>query len=79
VIDVGDLPPAIGGGEGRPAPPAALASRVAGGDPLRERLVALLHEHHGNVAAVARTMGKARMQIQRWMKRYDVDARSFRR
>jgi len=31
------------------------------------------------VTAVARAMGKARMQIQRWMKRYDLDPKSFRR
>jgi DNA-binding NtrC family response regulator len=45
----------------------------------RNELVTLLRQHGGNVTAVARAMGKARMQIQRWMKRYDVDARSFRR
>jgi transcriptional regulator with GAF, ATPase, and Fis domain len=38
-----------------------------------------MREHSGNVTAVARAMGKARMQIQRWMKRYAIDARSFRR
>ena len=45
----------------------------------REQLVSLMREHSGNVTAVARAMGKARMQIQRWMKRYAIDARSFRR
>ncbi|MBI3070624.1 MAG: sigma 54-interacting transcriptional regulator [Deltaproteobacteria bacterium] len=37
---------------------------------LRAELVRLLAEHSGNVSAVAREMGKARMQIQRWMKRF---------
>ncbi len=41
----------------------------------RDRIVALLREHHGNVAAVARSMGKARMQIQRWIKRYAIRPR----
>jgi transcriptional regulator with GAF, ATPase, and Fis domain len=45
----------------------------------RTEIVDLMRQHGGNVTAVARAMGKARMQIQRWMKRYDIDARSFRR
>jgi transcriptional regulator with PAS, ATPase and Fis domain len=45
----------------------------------RDELVALLRRHGGNVTAVARELGKARMQIQRWMKRYDIDPESFRR
>lgn len=36
----------------------------------RDRLVAMLREHRGNVSAVARALGKARMQVQPWMKRY---------
>ncbi|MGZ6141568.1 MAG: sigma 54-interacting transcriptional regulator [Myxococcaceae bacterium] len=36
---------------------------------LRERLVTLLAEHSGNVAAVARAMGKPRTQVQRLMAR----------
>jgi transcriptional regulator with AAA-type ATPase domain len=42
------------------------------------RIVALLREHDGNIAAVARAMGKARMQVQRWLKRYAIDPESFR-
>jgi transcriptional regulator with AAA-type ATPase domain len=45
----------------------------------KEQLVALLREHAGNVTAVARAMGKARMQVQRWMKRYAIDPEGFRR
>ena len=48
-------------------------------DALRAQLVALLHEHRGNTAAVARAMGKAPMQIWRWLKRFDIDAKSLRR
>jgi transcriptional regulator with GAF, ATPase, and Fis domain len=47
-------------------------------DALRERLVALLREHQGNVSAVARATGKARMQVQRWLKRYALDPERFR-
>jgi transcriptional regulator with GAF, ATPase, and Fis domain len=35
-------------------------------------LEALLKEHRGNVTAVAAAMGKARVQIRRWMKRYGL-------
>jgi len=45
----------------------------------RDRLLALMRQHRGNVTAVAQAMGKARMQIQRWVKRYGIDPRSFRR
>ena len=45
----------------------------------REQLVELLTANAGNVSAVARVLGKDRMQIQRWLRRLDVDARSFRR
>ena len=44
----------------------------------KAELTALLREHAGNVSAVARAMGKARMQIQRWMERYALDPRDFR-
>jgi transcriptional regulator with GAF, ATPase, and Fis domain len=46
---------------------------------LRGELIALLRTHEGNVTAVARAMGKARMQIQRWLKRFDLDPGTFRR
>lgn len=45
----------------------------------RDRLVELLRACGGNVAEVARMMGKGRTQIQRWMARYELDANSFRR
>jgi len=46
---------------------------------LRERLVELLALHDGNVAAVGRAMGKGRMQIHRWARRFAIDLDSFRR
>ena len=39
----------------------------------REQLIALLKEHGGNVAAVARAMSTVRSQVQRWMKRYGLE------
>ena len=44
----------------------------------RDRIVALLREHRGNVSAVARASGKARNQVQRWLKRYDLDPEDYR-
>ena len=37
---------------------------------IRESLVAALARHHGNVAAIARELGKDRTQIRRWLKRF---------
>ena len=45
----------------------------------RDELAALLADNGGNVSAVARRMGKDRVQIQRWLRRLDLDARTFRR
>jgi DNA-binding NtrC family response regulator len=45
----------------------------------RDRLLALLESHAGNVSAVARELGKERVQVQRWLKRFELDPRSFRR
>jgi DNA-binding NtrC family response regulator len=39
----------------------------------------LLAEHRGNIAAVARSLGKERMQVHRWLKRYAIDVEAYRR
>lgn len=44
----------------------------------KEQLIALFAEHAGNVSAVARATGKARNQIQRWMKRYAINPEDYR-
>src|SRR6266481_646267 len=46
---------------------------------LREELMKQLRENGGNVTAVARSMGKARTQVQRWLRRFDIDPGSFGR
>jgi len=38
----------------------------------REALLVLLRQHSGNISAVARATGKARNQIQRWIRRYGI-------
>ena len=42
-----------------------------------DELVGRLREHSGNVTAVARSMRKARTQVQRWLKRFRIDPQSF--
>jgi len=44
----------------------------------RDELVALLGTHRGNISAVARALGKAPVQIRRWLRRYGLDPDRFR-
>lgn len=48
------------------------------GIPSDAELRALLERHRGNVAAVGRDLGKARMQIHRWMERYGIQVEDYR-
>ncbi|HWM85043.1 MAG TPA: sigma 54-interacting transcriptional regulator [Kofleriaceae bacterium] len=61
------LPEAVRG-----RPPAEADQRA------REELVRLLAEHGGNISAVARAMGKARVQIRRWCRRFGIDPDAYR-
>jgi transcriptional regulator with PAS, ATPase and Fis domain len=45
---------------------------------LRLDLLACMAEHRGNLANVARSMGKARTQIQRWCKRFGINPNFYR-
>lgn len=45
---------------------------------LRQRLDELLREHQGNVAAVARVMGKGVTQVRRWMARFEMAPDAYR-
>jgi len=68
--------PAAARSRGRPGPwtaPGAPRDR-----PQRDQLSALLREHGGNVAAVARILGKARMEVHRWVKRFDLSLADYR-
>jgi DNA-binding NtrC family response regulator len=89
-IGLTHLPPAFGEAPEAPAAPAAAASPAAAEaeDTLpfseadletRAQLIRLLEEHRGSIAAVARAMGKARIQIQRWVKRFEIDVASYKR
>ncbi len=39
----------------------------------RDHLIALFEQYSGNLSAVARALGKERLQIRRWIKRYGID------
>ncbi len=47
--------------------------------PSEPALRALLERHGGNVAAVARELGKDRVQIHRWLKHHGLTAEAFRK
>jgi transcriptional regulator with GAF, ATPase, and Fis domain len=81
VIDVPHLPAeVVAPKRSSPAPRApAVPAKGEEDDGLRDRLVALLHEHDGNVTAVGRALGKAPAQIHRWMKRFAIDPDTYRR
>jgi transcriptional regulator of acetoin/glycerol metabolism len=60
-----------------PAPYVPAAELSSADREHREQLISLFREHHGNVSAVARHLGKARTQVQRWLKRYQLDPRDY--
>jgi DNA-binding NtrC family response regulator len=57
---------------------AAIEPNLADPDELRRTLVELLERHRGNISHVARDLGRARMQIHRWLRRFDLDPGAFR-
>jgi len=77
-VQLEHLPPQVRAAQGRPQPKAS-ADESARDAELKRALETLLREHQGNVSAVARAMGKARMQIQRWVARFGFDLASFKR
>jgi transcriptional regulator with GAF, ATPase, and Fis domain len=56
-------------------PPIPSSRRQA---PSEQELRDLLTHHKGNVAAVGRELGKERMQVHRWMKRYGISVEDYR-
>lgn len=70
-IDLTALPPAM----------RALAQELSSEEesaPTETQLVALLTEYEGNVAQIARALGRHRQQVYRWLERYGLDATKFR-
>ena len=84
VLDVGELPPEVeesmkqygAATSTESSLPESLQPDSAG--PSEEELRQLLSEHGGNVAAVGRQLGKARMQVHRWMRRYGIQPDDYR-
>jgi transcriptional regulator with GAF, ATPase, and Fis domain len=76
---VSNLPPPMSQSQPPPtvtgsAPPPTSSKRA----PTEEELRALLERHRGNIAAVGRELGKERMQIHRWLKKYSIDLSQYR-
>jgi DNA-binding NtrC family response regulator len=67
-IDLQQLPEQVAGR----APAAAVEAAK------RDELLALLRDHRGNLAAVARALSTSRAQIHRLLRRYSIDLESFR-
>lgn len=67
---------------GRPAPrPKSTPRRRTDPSDFDERRAAFIEQmkvHRGNVSAMARALGTARMQIHRWIRQYGVDPEQFR-
>jgi DNA-binding NtrC family response regulator len=78
-IDASHLPESIQKASTEDLSPPEDAPELSGEDQSRrDELIALLQQHDGNVAAVSRVMGKARMQIHRWLRRYGINPSDFR-
>jgi transcriptional regulator with PAS, ATPase and Fis domain len=73
------LPQRVRSGEEVAKVPSVPAAGLSAHDErIRLELLTALSRHRGNLAEVARTMGKARMQIHRWCRRFGVDPNVYR-
>ena len=77
LVTVDDLPAAIADarGDAREDDADVLDAQD---DALRKDLLVRMAEARGNVSEVARTMGKARQQVQRWVRRFGIVPEAFR-
>ncbi|NUP05790.1 MAG: sigma 54-interacting transcriptional regulator [Polyangiaceae bacterium] len=66
------LAPRSAPGSQEPAPPSKTAPLSPEDQALRDDLVRRLEESGFNISAVARDMGKARQQVQRWVRRFGL-------
>lgn len=74
LLDHGWIRVAQPSGPARSFPPGPPRSGVPSEASLRK----LLGRHGGNIAAVGRALGKERMQIHRWLKRYGINVNEYR-
>jgi transcriptional regulator with PAS, ATPase and Fis domain len=77
-IERDHLPAGLSAGEPAPPPPPAAGELTAADAELRDEMLLHLARCEGNVAAVARAMNKAPMQVYRWMRKLGIDPKSFR-
>jgi transcriptional regulator of acetoin/glycerol metabolism len=70
----GSIPPRSDSGIMPPTTPLSAEVLI----PSETELRGLLAAYKGNVAAVGRELGKARMQVHRWMKRYGISVDDYR-
>jgi transcriptional regulator with GAF, ATPase, and Fis domain len=78
-VEVGHLPRML---QTPSAAPASRPSReqLSPADLARhDELRAALQKHQGNIAAVGRELGVARMQVHRWLERFGIDIDEYRR
>ncbi len=86
--DTADIESRLRARRGGPPPPSAVVAPsaplfptapLADPDaPERERLVELLNEYRGNIAAVARTLGCPRKNVYRWVEQYGLSLSEYR-
>jgi transcriptional regulator with GAF, ATPase, and Fis domain len=80
IVRVEHLPRTIADGAARPAEVRPAVRELSAEDQaVRAALLGHLLVHRGNIAAVGRAMGKAPMQIHRWLRRFEIDPNAFRR
>ncbi|HEY5936384.1 MAG TPA: helix-turn-helix domain-containing protein, partial [Kofleriaceae bacterium] len=78
IITGDDLPGAVAAMLGE-SYPADDDDEVDGRDEeLRRELLIRMADAKGNVSEVARGFGKARQQIQRWLRRFGIDPDAYR-
>jgi len=78
-IDVAHLPAlATQAAAGRDDAADSDVAAAEGDAAQRERLVELLSRHRGNVSEVARALGRSRLQVYRWLRRHQLQPRSYR-
>ncbi len=75
-IDLAQLPSAVTQPASAAAAPSGLRKRD---EEIRRELLDQLARHRGNLASVARAMGKARMQVHRWCRRFGIDPNLYRK
>ena len=64
--------------EEAPVPGAESSSSPRGPRPSRDEVIALLKAHNGVVSDLARSAGRSRKQVYRWLTHYELDPMDYR-